>query len=168
MRIIVAVDENWAIGCGNSLLHSIPEDMKYFREKTMHQVVVMGRATLESFPGGNPLKNRVNIVLTKRHTLDRDVLLCHSTDEVLQLVKEYPDQEIYIIGGEMVYREFLPFCDLCLITKMKASYPADKFFENLDKHEDWVLASEECHQNEAGLEYCFCEYRNRKFAGEDR
>lgn len=168
MRIIVAVDENWAIGCGNSLLHSIPEDMKYFREKTMHQVVVMGRATLESFPGGRPLKERINIVLTKQEALDREVCLCHSVEEVLALIKEYPDQEIYIIGGETVYRQFLPFCEICFITKMKASYPADKYFENLDENKDWVLISENCHRNDDGLEYCFCEYQNQKLAGESR
>lgn len=165
MKIIVAVDENWAIGCGNKLLHSIPEDMKYFRETTMHQVVVMGRSTLESFPGGKPLKNRVNIVLSRQESLQEEVILCHEIEEVLEVLRKYSDLEVYIIGGETVYRQFLPYCESCLVTKMKASYPADKFFENLDAHPDWERTKEECYQTEEKLEYCFCEYRNQRWNG---
>ncbi|MDO4720868.1 MAG: dihydrofolate reductase [Peptostreptococcaceae bacterium] len=161
MKIIVAVDENWAIGCGNKLLHSIPEDMKFFKEKTSGQVVVMGRATLESLPGGKPLKDRINLVLTRKGGADLEgAVFCSSIEEVLQRVRQYSGKEVYIIGGEQVYRQFLPHCESCFVTKMEASFPADKFFENLDESEDWELLFEEKHCTEEGLHYSFCLYRN--------
>lgn len=161
LKIIVAVDKNWGIGCGNRLLHSIPEDMKLFKEKTTGQLVIMGRATLESLPGGKPLKNRVNLVLSrKKDTGSEGVILCGSLEEVLDRIGEYPQQEAYIIGGEQVYRQFLPYCESCLITKMEAEFPADKFFENLDERADWELVFEERHSTEEGLHYSFCLYRN--------
>lgn len=162
MKIIVAVDENWAIGCGNKLLHSIPEDMKFFKEKTSGQVVVMGRATLESLPGGRPLKNRVNLVLTRKGEAALEgAVFCSSVGEVLQQARrQYSEKEVYIIGGEQVYRQLLPYCESCFVTKMQAAFPADKFFVNLDESEDWELLSEEKHCTEEGLRYSFCLYRN--------
>lgn len=162
MKIIVAVDKNWAIGCGNKLLKSIPEDMKFFKEKTTGHVVIMGRATFQSLPGQRPLKDRVNIVLTRGDQVHHpEVILCKSMEEVLERVKDYRDQEVYIIGGEMIYRSFLPYCDSCLITKMEAEYPADRFFENLDENPDWELISQEPHKSQDGISYSFCEYKKK-------
>ena len=101
MNIIVAVDKNWAIGCNNKLLVSIPSDMKFFRETTTGNVVVMGRKTLESFPNGMPLKNRTNIVLTgNRDYQVKGAIVVHSMEELLEELKKYNSEQIYVIGGD--------------------------------------------------------------------
>ena len=122
MKLIVAVDANWGIGCKNELLVRIPSDQRFFRETTTGNVVVMGRKTLESFPGGKPLKDRVNIVLTKenRESVNGEIIV-HSVEEALEEIKKY-SEEIYIIGGETVYRQFLHYCDESYITKIEYSY----------------------------------------------
>ena len=99
MNLIVAVDKNWAIGMDNKLLVSIPQDMKFFRETTKGKVVAMGRKTLESFPGGQPLKNRVNVVLTsdKKYNVKGTVVV-HSIDEMVEELKKYNDEDIFVIG----------------------------------------------------------------------
>ena len=97
MNIIVAVDKNWAIGKDNKLLVSIPSDMKFFRETTTGKVVVMGRKTLESFPGGQPLKKRTNIVLTSdRNYKVKDAIVVHTVEELLQTLKAYKQEDIYV------------------------------------------------------------------------
>ena len=99
MNLIVAADKNWGIGKDNKLLVSIPSDMKFFRQETMGKVVVMGRKTLESFPNGLPLKNRTNVVLTSDKNYQvKDAVIVHSIDEVLEELKKYDDDEIYVIG----------------------------------------------------------------------
>ena len=119
MNLIVAVDENWAIGLRNQLLVSIPADMKFFRETTMGKVVVMGRKTLESFPGGQPLKNRTNIVLTKDTSYHvKDAVAVHSVKTLLEEIKKYEEEEIYVIGGDSVYKLLLPYCKIAYVTKI--------------------------------------------------
>ena len=143
MNLIAAVDENWAIGNKNQLLVRIPADQKFFRETTTGKVVVMGRKTLESFPNGLPLKNRTNIVLT--HDPDyrvKDAVVVHSMEELHEELEKYASEEIYVIGGETVYRQLLDECDVAHITKIAFSYDADAYFPNLDKDPDWVLEAE--------------------------
>ena len=106
MNLIAAVDKNWAIGLKNKLLVSIPSDMKFFRETTTGKVVVMGRKTLESFPNQRPLKNRVNIVLTKDETYQvKDALVVHDMEQLREELAKYPSEDIYVIGGESIYRQ---------------------------------------------------------------
>lgn len=125
MNIIVAADKNWGIGKDNKLLVSIPADMKFFRETTTGNVVVMGRKTLESFPGGLPLKRRTNIVLTKDVNYQvKDAVLVHSVEELLEELKKYDSENVYVIGGDSVYRQLLPYCDIAHVTKL----PANLFF----------------------------------------
>lgn len=113
MNLIVAADKNWGIGKDNKLLVSIPSDMKFFRQETMGKVVVMGRKNLESFPNGLPLKNRTNVVLTSDKNYQvKDAVIVHSIDEVLEELKKYDDDEIYVIGGGKVYEELLPYLSL--------------------------------------------------------
>lgn len=159
MNLIVAVDKNWAIGKGNKLLVSIPQDMKFFRETTTGKVVVMGRKTLESFPGGQPLKNRVNIVLTKDKGLKvKGATVCHSPEEVLEELKQYPKEDVYIIGGESIYRQFLPYCEKAYITKVFHKYDADTYFPNLDQEEGWKMTQAGEEQTYFDLEYIFTIY----------
>ena len=103
MNLIVAVDKNWAIGKDNKLLVSIPDDMKFFRETTSGKVVVMGRKTLESFPNGKPLKNRVNIVLTRDESYQvKDAIVVHSKEELDKELAKYNSDDIFVIGGESI------------------------------------------------------------------
>ena len=108
MNLIAAVDQNWAIGNKNELLVRIPADQKFFRETTTGKVVVMGRKTLESFPNGLPLKNRTNIVLTHDHTYKvPGAVVVHDMDELHEELKKYDSEDIYVIGGETIYRQLL-------------------------------------------------------------
>lgn len=159
MNLIVNVDKNWAIGKGNKLLVSIPQDMKFFRETTTGKVVVMGRKTLESFPGGQPLKNRVNIVLTS----DRDyktagAVFVHSMEELLDEVKKYDQEDIYVIGGESIYRSLLPYCTRAFVTKTEHVYDADTWFPDLDADPEWEMTKISEEQTYFDLEYYFTVY----------
>ena len=163
MNLIVAVDENWAIGCGNKLLVSIPQDMKFFRETTMGKVVVMGRKTLESFPGGQPLKKRTNIVITRDKDYEvKDAIVVHSVEEALEELKKYDEEEIYVIGGESIYRQMLPYCKLAHVTKIRHAYEADTFFPNLDEMDEWEVTGVSDEQTYFNLEYEFVRYERVK------
>lgn len=140
MNLIVAVDKNWAIGLHNKLLVSIPADMKFFRETTMGKVVVMGRKTLESFPGGQPLKRRTNIVLTSdKNYKVKDAVVVNSVEALLEELRQYNDEDIYVIGGESIYRQLLPYCKVAHITKIDHAYEADTYFPNLDEMPEWKI-----------------------------
>lgn len=159
MNLIVAVDKNWAIGNDNKLLVSIPQDMKFFRETTMGKVVVMGRKTLESFPGGQPLKKRTNIVLTRDKNYQvKDAIVVNTVDELLQELKKYDEDEIYVIGGESIYRQMLPYCNVAHVTKINHAYEADTYFPNLDEKDEWVVTGVSDEQTYFNLEYEFVRY----------
>ena len=159
MKLIAAVDKNWAIGYKNQLLVSIPSDMKQFRQKTTGHIVVMGRKTLESFPGGLPLKNRLNIVLTSNRNYQvKDAVIVHSEEELKEELKKYDTDEIFVIGGESIYRMLEPLCDEAFITKIDHSYQADAHFPNLDADPFWVLKEESEENTCFDLEYVFTRY----------
>lgn len=158
MKLIVAVDRNWAIGKDNKMMWSIPADMKYFRETTRGNIVIMGRKTLESFPQGQPLKNRVNIVITKNPGYKvKGAVIVHSIEEAMEEAKKY-EGETYVIGGESIYRAMLPYCDTALITKIDHAFDADTYFPNLDKDETWRMTKISEEQTCFDLEYYFTVY----------
>ena len=162
MKAILAADKNWGIGYNNRLLVSIPSDMKFFRQTTTGKVVVMGRKTLESFPNGLPLKNRTNIVLTANPDYDvKDAVIVHSKDELLEELKKYNEDDIYVIGGESVYRMMLPYCDTVLVTKIDRAFQADTHFPNLDEMEEWTLTEESEEQTCFDLEFRFTKYERK-------
>lgn len=162
MRMIAAVDENWAIGYKNKLLVSIPADQKYFRQQTIDKVVVLGRKTLETFPNGMPLKGRTNIILTtKKDFKAGDAIVVNSIDELLEKLKEYNDDDIYIIGGESVYKEMLPYCNVAEITKIDKKFDADAYFPNLDCDEEWEMTADSEEQTYFDLEYRFLKYERK-------
>lgn len=159
MNIIAAVDRNWAIGYKNRLLVSIPADKKWFRQETMGKVIVMGRRTLESFPGGKVLPGRTNIVLTRQKSFkSTGAVLCGSTEELFEELKKYPDEEIYVIGGGTVYRQLLPYCNVAHITKIDHCYMADTWFPNLDEDPAWEITADSEEQTYFDLEYRFVKY----------
>ena len=163
MNMIVAADKNWAIGNHNELLVSIPSDMKFFRTTTTGKIVVMGRKTLESFPGGLPLKNRINIVLTRNPDYKvKDAVVCHSLEEVLEELKKYPSEDIYVIGGDTVYHQMLPYCDRIHVTKINHAYEADAWFPNLDERKEWQITADSDEQTYFDLEYRFLQYERKK------
>lgn len=133
---IVCVDRNWGIGKNNDLLFSLKEDMKFFREKTKEKIVVCGYNTLLSFPGSKPLKGRSTIVLCPKE-IERDDCYCiHDFDELVRLIKELSKtQEVFIIGGAMLYKSMLPYYDRIYVTKVDAEGQAELFFPNLDTAE---------------------------------
>ena len=162
MKAILAADKNWGIGYNNHLLVSIPSDMKFFRQTTTGKVVVMGRKTLESFPNGMPLKNRTNIVLTGNQNYQvKDAIVVHSEDELMEEFKKYDTDDVYVIGGESVYRMMLPYCDTAYVTKIDRAFQADTFFPNLDEMDEWVMTEESEEQTCFDLEFCFTKYERR-------
>lgn len=163
MKAILSADRNWGIGNGNKLLVSIPSDMKFFRQTTTGKVVVMGRKTLESFPNGQPLKNRTNIVLTSNPDYKvKDAVIVHSKEELLKTLEQYDSENIYIIGGESIYRMMLPYCDTVFVTKIDRAFQADTFFPNLDEMEEWQMTEEGEEQTCFDLEFRFTKYEHRQ------
>lgn len=159
MELIVNVTENWGIGNGNQLLVSIHADLRRFRLLTTGKTVVLGRKTLATFPGGRPLKNRRNIILS------RDESLCveggevaHSVEELFSLLDA--DEQVVVIGGESVYRLLLPYCERARVTKTYVNLPADRFFPNLDEMPNWQIESAEEPLEEDGIKFQYIDYVN--------
>ncbi len=163
MNMIVAVDQNWAIGNKGDLLVKIPADQQFFREQTTGKIVIMGRKTLESFPNGLPLPKRTNIVLTKDKDFSvKGAIIAHSIKEVLALLRGKKKSDIYVIGGESIYRAFLPYAETIHLTKINYAYEADTYFPNLDEYPEWKLVGESDEQTYFDLEYYFYLYKKIK------
>jgi len=160
MKAIVAVDKKWGIGKKNDLLFSLPEDMKFFREKTLNKVVIMGSNTLKSFPGGNPLKNRTNIVLFPGGEKREDCVIVDSMEELKVELKKYDPDDVFVIGGAMFYKTMLPYCSEVYVTKVDADGGAEVFYENLDGLDNWscIYESEPIETN--GYKIKFTTYKN--------
>lgn len=158
MNIIAAVDENMGIGYKGELLFNIPEDKKYFKEKTTGNTIIMGRKTFESLPF-RPLPDRRNIVLTKNRKLicpGADV--CFSVKELSKMLRDTPTEKIFVIGGEEIYRLLLPYCDMAFITKIFASKNADKFIHDFDNDKEWYISEQSGIKEYNGLKYRFVTY----------
>ena len=155
MYAIVAVDEKWGIGRDNALLFNLPADLKRFKELTSGHTVLMGRKTLESLPGGRGLPNRRNIVLTgpRGFTAERAEIV-HSPAEALLTANE----DSWVIGGESVYRMFLPLCDRVYVTRIAADGSADAFFPDLEHDPGWRLDKRSADMEENGLRFRYEEY----------
>ncbi|MGN0472806.1 MAG: dihydrofolate reductase [Lachnospiraceae bacterium] len=162
MNAIVAVDRNWAIGNKGSLLVSIPNDMKMFRQTTTGKVVVLGRKTLETFPQKQPLKNRTNIILSRdRGFTAGDAVVVHSIEELLEELKKYPSEDIYIIGGDSIYKQMLPYVDTVHVTYIDHAYEADAYFPNLDKTGEWEITADSEEQTYFDIAYEFRQYKRK-------
>lgn len=163
MNLIVAVDKNWAIGYKNKLLVKIPADQRFFRNETLHKAVIMGRKTLESFPGGMPLKGRLNVVVTSDpNYMAKDVAVVNSIEKALEVVKDYNSKDVFVIGGESIYGQMLDLCDTAHVTKIDYAYNADTYFPNLDQMEDWHITGESDEQTYHDLVYTFYKYERKK------
>lgn len=162
MRAILNADRNWGIGFQNQLLVHIPSDMRFFREHTTGNIVVMGRKTLESLPGGRPLADRDNIVLSRDPDLRvRGAAVVHSVEELQQLLADVDTDRVYVIGGAEIYRLLLPYCDTAFVTKVDYAYQADAFFPDLDAMPEWELAEESEEQTCFDIEFTFRTYKRK-------
>ena len=162
MKLIVAVDKEWNIGNKGDLLFYIPDDLKFFHSKTIEKVVVMGRKTLESFPNSKPLKNRVNIVLSRNKNLEVEgATFVSDIDELKVVLSQYNSDDVYVIGGESIYTALLPLCDTAIITHIDAvASEADKKFPKLDESE-WILHDDSGEKECNGYKFRWCEYKRK-------
>lgn len=157
MELIVAVYDDWGIGRNGTQPIALSADRKFFRQATKGAMVIVGRKTLADFPGGKPLPNRVNMVLT-RGTVDTEgVVVCHSPEEAAELAKTA--ERAMVIGGGSIYRQMLPMCDTAIITKVHATPESDTFFHNLDEDPAWKLTETLQSGEENGIAYEMCVYK---------
>ena len=158
MNAIVVVDRNWAIGKDGNLLVHLPGDLKYYKEKTIGNVIVYGRKTLATYPGGKPLPGRTNIVLTRNPEYENEgCIICHSKEEVLDRVKEYDPEKVFISGGAEVYELFFDDVDTFYVTKIDEAYDADRYFPDLDEL-GYKVTWESDVQEHKGTKYRFLKY----------
>ena len=161
MNIIVAVDQNWAIGHNGQLLFHLSEDLKHFRDLTTGHCIIYGRKTLETFPGKKPLPHRENVILTRNLQFQAEATIVHDLHELRRVVSNHQPSKIDVIGGAEIYVLLLPYCDTAYITKIydKASV-ADAHFPNLDQDSNWELIDEGPLRFCEGYQFRFCTYRN--------
>lgn len=160
MKMLVSADNNWAIGRQGDLLLRIPEDMRYFKQLTIGKVIVMGRKTFDSLPGGRPLQGRSNVVLSA--TLDPgrdDIMVCNSLEKLLALLQGWDSDDVYIIGGAGLFALMLPYCDTALVTRIDHEFAADTVMTNLDLDPDWQLTEESGTRWHQDIPYRFTVYR---------
>ena len=164
MKLIVAVDKNWGIGKNNGLLFDLKLDMKHFVEHTKGKVVVMGANTLRSLPNGMPLKNRTNIVLNPDgdifDAIDKGYILATSLEELLEQILAQKDNEVYVIGGAMMYHTLIPYCDTAYVTKVDSDGGATVYFDNLDSLDNWTCTDLGEPLDDNGYTVRFCTYTN--------
>lgn len=161
MKMIVAVDNQWGIGKNGDLLLSIPDDMRFFREKTRRAVLVMGYNTLISFPNSKPLPGRMNIVLNDAEgCVVPGTVVCGSIEQLFGVLRDMNSDDVFVIGGGSIYRQLLPYCDTAYITKMRFDGGADTFIPDLDELDNWSVADESDIMVFEGIKYSFAEYRN--------
>lgn len=159
MKAIAAVDNHWAIGNRGQLLVSIPADHKMFRRQTLGKVVIYGRRTLETFPMRQPLDSRENIIMSRNPDFHvRGAVVVHSVEELFEELKKYDTDDVYVIGGESVYRQLLPYCDTVHITKVDYVYEADAYFPDLDRDPEWEITADSDEQTYFDIAYEFLKY----------
>jgi dihydrofolate reductase len=162
MKAIVVVDNNWGIGKGDQLLVHLPGDLKYFKEKTLGKTIIVGRKTLESFPGGKPLPGRKNIVLTTNREFEMDnCSVSNDLDDLFHQIATLDGEEIFVVGGACIYEMFLPYCDDVYVTRIQETYDADKYFPNLDQSDSFVKTWQSDMIEEKGVQYRFEKYSRK-------
>lgn len=161
MNLIVAVDEAWGIGRENHLLFRIREDMMRFRRMTIGRTIVFGRRTLETFPGGQALAGRDNILLTHDPLFAAaGIRVCHSEEDLLETLRPIPPDEVFVVGGASVYRQLFRYCSLAYVTHVGGFFHADAFFPDLDADPDWLLCDPGMPMQDGPLDYRWALYRN--------
>lgn len=163
MNVIAAVDCKWGIGNKRQLLVQIPADQKLFRQETTGKVIILGHRTLETFPQGMPLAGRTNIILSRDPDFKvKGADVVHSIEELMEELKAYDSRDVYVVGGESIYQQLLPYCDTAHLTVIDHTYEADAHFPNLETDEEWVQTGESDEQTYFDLAYTFVKYERRK------
>ena len=161
MKLIVAVDEQWGIGRNNELLFSIPEDKIFFKESTVGKIVVMGHNTLKSLPSSLPLKNRINIILTRDNSIKiAGAIVCGSINQLGSVLSMCLSDEVFVIGGHSIYAQLIDYCDEAYVTKIFSKKNADRFFPNIDAADNWEIIEKSQTKTFDGIDYCFLKYKN--------
>ena len=156
MDLIVAVYDDWGIGADGDQPVALTADRKFFRKTTAGSTVIVGRKTVGSFPGQQPLPKRRNILLTRQDIAVPGFEIAHSPGEALELCGD--DERIFVIGGGTVYRQMLPLCDRAYITKVHCTPASDTFFPDLDESPEWRLTELLESGEEDGVAYEMCLY----------
>ena len=159
MDAIVAVDSDWGIGDGGTQPVVLKADRRHFRRLTDGSAVIVGRKTLEDFPGGKPLANRFNIVVSRQGINVDGALVVHSTGEALDAAEDF--EQCFVIGGASVYMQFFNYLERVYVTKIDIEPPSDSFFPNLDRNPEWECIAQEPWEEENGIRYCFCTYERK-------
>lgn len=164
MNLYVTADANWAIGNNNNLLIQIPRSQKMFLEETKGKVLIVGRKALETFPQGLPLAGRTNIILSKNKELKiKGATVVNSIDALLEEVKQYSSEDIYVVGGESIYNQLLPYCNVAHVVKLDHAYNANKYFHNLDRDSQWKLTADSDELTYFDIAYEFLRYERVAF-----
>ena len=159
MDAIVAVYSDWGIGDGGTQPVVLKADRRHFRRLTDGSAVIVGRKTLADFPGGKPLANRFNIVVSRQGINVNGALVVHSTGEALDAAEDF--EQCFVIGGASVYMQFFNYLERVYVTKIDIEPPSDSFFPNLDRNPEWECVAEEPWEEENGIRYCFCTYERK-------
>jgi dihydrofolate reductase len=159
MNLIFSAGENWELGFENGLVFRAKADMAHFMRHTTGKTVVMGRRTLESLPGGKALKNRANVVLTTDKAYKAEgAEIVHSVEELLDRLKAANSDDVYVIGGESVYRQLLPYCRVAYVTRFLRAAKADRHMPDFDRLDGWRKAESSETNEENGLRFRFDTY----------
>lgn len=154
MRLIVAADKNFGIGIKGQLLARLPKDLEFFKQMTLGKTIILGRKTLESFKNGQPLPKRHHIVLSKTKTYDHErITTVSSIEALLEVIKDKKQEDIMVIGGGMIYKALLPYCDKAYITRLEGDYEVDVKMPNLEELDAWECVFEEPTLEEHGIKY---------------
>lgn len=159
MDAIVAVYSDWGIGDGGTQPVVLKADRRHFRSLTDGSAVIVGRKTLADFPGGKPLANRFNIVVSRQGINVDGALVVHSTGEALDAAEDF--EQCFVIGGASVYMQFFNYLERVYVTKIDIEPQSDSFFPNLDRNPEWECVSQEPWEEENGIRYCFCTYEKK-------
>ena len=159
MDAIVAVYSDWGIGDGGTQPVVLKADRRHFRSLTDGSAVIVGRKTLADFPGGKPLANRFNIVVSRQGINVDGALVVHSTGEALDAAEDF--EQCFVIGGASVYMQFFNYLERVYVTKIDTEPQSDSFFPNLDRNPEWECVSQEPWEEEDGIRYCFCTYEQK-------
>ena len=159
MELIVAVYDDWGIGKNGTQPVALSADRKFFRETTRGAMVIVGRCTIEDFPGQQPLPGRVNVALTRSNTEIPGFTVCGSPEAAAELARTAP--RAMVIGGGSIYRQMLPWCDTAYVTKVHCTPESDTYFHNLDTDPEWYLEETLLRGEENGIGYEMCRYRRK-------
>jgi len=163
MNMIVTADAKWGIGYKDKLLVQIPRNQKLLMEETAGKVVVVGRKGLQTFPQGLPLQGRTTVVLSKNMDYRiKGAVVVHSLEELMKEVEKYPTEDVFVVGGESVFSQLLPYCNVIHVTKIDHTYAADQFFVDLDKDPQWCITAESDEQTYFDIAYYFLKYERKK------